>query len=134
MALKFMADKEVSETYTAREISDILHLPFDTTSKVMQSMSTAKILSSSQGVKGGYVLSDTLSHVSYLRLTQIIEGHTTNIKCQLESGSCEYHNHCNITSPIGKLNKLAINFFNTISLEYLLGTQTQDFFQSQKSG
>ena len=51
MVLKLMSDRDETELTSAREVCEMFKTPFDTTSKVMQIMNNAGILSSVQGVK-----------------------------------------------------------------------------------
>ncbi len=118
MVLKAMKDKGNSELLTAREVCDQYHTPFDTTAKVMQQMNTAGILTSQQGVKGGYTLAKDLSQVSYLELAELIEGKSFMMDCH--DGPCELMHSCNITQPIKRLNDYLINIFQALSVGELL--------------
>jgi DNA-binding IscR family transcriptional regulator len=81
MVLKAMKDKELSDLTTAREVCDRYNTPFDTTAKVMQQMNTAGILHSHKGVKGGYTLARDLASISYIELSQLIEGKSFMMDC-----------------------------------------------------
>lgn len=118
MVLKLMKSKAAQELTTAREVCDKFDTPFDTTAKVMQLMSSAGILHSQKGVKGGYTLSGDLSQVSYLALVELIEGKSFMMDCH--EGPCELIHQCNIGQPIKRLNDYLINIFNTLSLNELL--------------
>jgi Rrf2 family protein len=118
MVLKLMKDKENQELTTAREVCDAFQTPFDTTAKVMQLMNNAGILSSQKGVKGGYVLARDLSQVTYLELSELIEGKAFMMDCH--EGPCDLFHHCNISQPIKRLNDYLITIFNSLSLNELL--------------
>lgn len=123
MVLKLMKGKGQDELTTAREVCDQFHTPFDTTSKVMQIMNSAGLLSSIKGVKGGYTLAHDLSHVSYVDLVQLIEGKSFMMDCHDQGqgrGPCDLIHSCNIALPIRRLNDYIINIFSTVSLNELL--------------
>ena len=123
MVLKLMKGKNADELTTAREVCDSFHTPFDTTSKVMQIMNSAGLLSSIQGVKGGYTLAHDLSHVTYVDLVELIEGKSFMMDCHHQGqgqGPCELMPSCNIALPIRRLNDYIINIFSTLSLNELL--------------
>lgn len=113
-----MLDKESQDLTTAREICDKFNTPFDTTAKVMQIMASQGLMNSLKGVKGGYTLSSDLSQISFLALSEMIEGKTFTMDC--ESSKCEFFGTCNITAPIKRLNEYLEVFFNNLSLKELL--------------
>jgi Rrf2 family protein len=118
MVLKHMADKGDGELSTAREICDKYNIPFDTTAKVMQQMNNADILLSTKGVKGGYTLNTNLDHISYLQLSELVEGKNISIDC--EDSNCSLISTCNISRPIKRLNEYLMYFFKDLTLKELL--------------
>ena len=119
MTLKFMTCKKDGELTSAREICEMFKTPFDTTAKVMQSLNNNGILTSIQGVKGGYTLSKDLKKISYIDLTSIIEGKAVALGCD-NNPKCNRRKSCNISAPIKKLNKKLTAYLNKISLDELL--------------
>lgn len=117
IALKHMYDKAQNELTTAREIGEIYHAPFDTTSKVLQSLNNAGIVTGQKGLKGGYSLSYDLSKLSYFQLSEIIEGKSFNADCIV--GVCDMHSTCNISGPMKNLHEASQNFFNSLMLASL---------------
>ena len=123
IALKFFRDaKKQGELTTAREICSKFNTPFDTTSKVMQSMNNAGILSSSKGVNGGYSLKKNLKEISYMELANTVDpkGNDEDF-CLTTKGRCEIYSTCNIVPTIDKLN-LTLN-------EYLRNLNIHDLFE-----
>jgi Rrf2 family protein len=118
MVLKHMTHKDENELTTAREICDQYNIPFDTTSKVMQQMNNFGLFTSHKGVKGGYSLNINLKNVSYLELTELVEGKKATVDCELEK--CNLLTSCNIVSPMKKLNDHLMCFFGGLSLDELL--------------
>lgn len=123
MVLKLMKDKSKLELTTAREVCDRYKTPFDTTAKVMQQMNSAGILHSIKGVKGGYTLARDLSLVSFMELSELIEGKSFMMDCHGRGdavGPCDMIHSCNIAQPIKRLNDYVLNIFNSLSLSELL--------------
>ncbi len=118
IALKYVVRRR--ELTSAREISERFQLPFDTTSKVMQAMNSAGILSSSQGIKGGYGLQKPLDTISFLELCQVLEGHSYLVNCEIEGKGCELACSCNIVSPMKELTKKVQGFLQNLSLAEIL--------------
>ena len=124
MSLKFMTSKKDDELTSAREICDELHIPFDTTSKVLQMMNNQSILSSVKGIKGGYAISKDLKEISYSDLTKLIEGKQNEENfCQSKRGRCSLYENCNIINPVEELNKKLNQFLEAVTLHDLLLTK-----------
>lgn len=123
MVLKHMHSTKQNSTATAREICDLYKAPFDTISKVMQTLSKHGILISHQGATGGYTLKSDMSDISYSKLLEVIEGRSKARDC-IEL-NCSLFSSCNIISPIRKLNQHMSNFVNSISLEELFDESQQ---------
>jgi len=128
MVLKTMCDGDLTISTTARELSQSLKTPFDTTSKVMQSMNNAGILKSIQGVKGGYVLNCDLSTISYSRFAEIIEGEKFMYRCAAKQDICDYVHFCNISRFVRNINRMSIEFFDRVNMEEILETSTKQYF------
>lgn len=124
MVLKHMAEKP-SELTSAREIADLYHTPFDTTAKVMQVMNASGILHSVKGMKGGYTLAKNLSEISYMELSEMIEGKSIEMKCASSEGTCELMKSCNIITPVQKINFQVSKFFKNLTLDQLLNEGTR---------
>ncbi len=118
MVLKLMNEKCANEKTTTREVCDKFLTPFDTTAKVMQTMNQAGILSSAQGVNGGYKLNCNLNELNYLRLVELIEGKSVLMECS--SDACDLHGSCNISTPVKKLNDYLSHFFEQLSIHELI--------------
>jgi len=119
MALKFMAAKPDGELTSAREICLFFNTPFDTTAKVMQVMNLNNILTSVKGVKGGYTLTKSLKEVTFMELTEMIEGKTSNPVCLTGGKPCSVSS-CNIIDPISMLNQRVGEYLEKLTLHELL--------------
>lgn len=128
MSLKYMMVKgEAEGPFSAREICDTFHIPFDTLAKVMQMMTNEGILRSAQGVKGGYFLYKNLSDINYYDLNVLLEGESFGHYCNGPKGVCDQFNHCNIFGPLHRLDQLTTQFFKQITLSDLLQEELKSF-------
>lgn len=118
IVLKHFMDSPEDSQVTTRQICDLYKTPFDTTAKVMQLMNNNGILSSNQGIKGGYKVVISLVNLSYLELIQIIEQKEFGQTC--DQLKCSLIESCNITGPIKKLNQYLYWFFKNLSVQELL--------------
>jgi Rrf2 family protein len=120
MALKVMAVKRPGELTTAKEVVETTGCPFDATARVLQQMAQREILRSEQGAQGGYVLIRDLNKVSLLELMELILGSIAVAKCVGGEGECDLKPTCNISSPIGNLNRRLMDFYAGLSVGELL--------------
>ena len=131
MALRYIAEKNKSELTTAREVCDRFNTPFDTTSKVLQTMNQKGILVSVKGLHGGYTIAKPLSEISFKDFIQLIDGKSHESFCEGAKGFCELHNVCNIKSPLEIVNEKISNYLKTITLQDLLSDKVTNFTEAQ---
>ncbi|MBP9674030.1 MAG: Rrf2 family transcriptional regulator [Bacteriovoracaceae bacterium] len=128
MSLGHVLSKKKGELTSAREICDRFKIPFDTIAKVLQIMSSAEILSSAQGVRGGYQLVKDLKQVNFLELCELIEGKAALVDCEMQGRECEFACHCNIMSPMKNLGKKLESFLKSVTVDELLTSQAAPVF------
>ncbi len=120
MALKFMMSKGPGELASAREIGDHFGIPFDTVSKVMQTLRKNALLQSVKGVGGGHRLVADLSGISYMQLARMVEERPMTGPCHTEKGQCEHFGSCNIITPIDTVNQRVTEFLEGVTVRDLL--------------
>lgn len=118
MVMKYMDEKPLLITSTAREIAETLQIPYDTTAKIMQGLKQADILRSIQGVKGGYAISIGLDDINYLDFLSYLGERALGLECA--SGHCDNEEICNISTPMKRLNESLHQFFGKLTLRELL--------------
>lgn len=106
MALKFISNSD-HKLVTAREISDTNHIPYDLLSKILQKLKNENILSSNQGMNGGYFLTKRPEDIPLYSLMSAIDGDTVIVECLNENSEkdCYLSETCSIKSPVYKLQK-----------------------------
>lgn len=120
MALRLITQRPEGDLTTAKEVSDKMHVSFETTARVLQALSARGLLKAEYGVGGGYSLARSLASVSLHDLSEMLEGNTLLTKCLGTDEICETHPTCNITIPITNLNKKIQEFYKSVSLEEVL--------------
>lgn len=119
MALKYLHSR-TPEKVTAKEVSDQLHISFDVVARVLQVLAQKGVLSSEQGVSGGYRLTTGLQNLTLHQLVEIIDGPSSVVKCITEVGACDIQESCNIVPPMKALNEKLNQFYKTISIQELV--------------
>lgn len=124
MALKLLSEKQSSgQLVSAKEVSEICHIPFDVTARVLQVMAQNSVLKVEHGALGGYQISRNLAEISLHDLLNMIQGPTEIAKC-LQGGKaepCHVEGHCNIVQPIHSLNKKLNQFYQSLPVAEVLG-------------
>lgn len=128
MALKYFAESEEAinqaaegeAIFSAKQIAEITHTPYEVTARVLQVLSSHGVLKAEYGTQGGYRLIKNLAHLSVHDLMKMIEGSTELAKCLSTEKECDLSEKCTIVSPIQKLNNKVQNFYKSISVEEVL--------------
>ncbi|MGZ3725976.1 MAG: RrF2 family transcriptional regulator [Pseudobdellovibrio sp.] len=120
MSLRIISEKPEGQLTSAKEVSDLIHIPFEVTARVLQALSSRGLLKAEYGVGGGYVLARPLSEVSVHDLSEMLEGHTILTKCLGQDEPCEVSKTCNIITPISNLNAKVQNFYKSLTLDEVL--------------
>jgi Rrf2 family protein len=113
-------DRNGHNPVTTKEIAMRYDIPLDLLGKVLQTLAKNRLVTSIQGVKGGYTLNHPLKDIKVLQVVEAIEGPIALIACQTEDVcKCEQHLNCNIRTPMEMIQSELVQFFANISLEEL---------------
>ena len=112
--------KKQNRPIPIREIIFATNIPFDTTSKVMQILSSNGIVKSTQGIKGGYTLSKNLNEISYFSLASLIEDKLSLVGCLDEQTACDLAPNCQIITPMKNFNNKFEHFLKQVTLLELI--------------
>lgn len=107
---------------TAKEISDKNNLSFELLSKVLQQLVKSKIVSSNQGIKGGYFLISKPEEISLLNIIHSIDGVTPGIVECISSGpeKCAIENTCTIKSPLIRIQQNLEEKFYSMKISQIM--------------
>lgn len=128
-----ISDRNGSSPVTTKEIAMRYDIPLEILGKVLQTLAKNGLVTSIQGVKGGYTLNQSLSDLSVLQVVDAIDGPITLIGCINENlCKCEQYKNCNIRTPMEMIQSELVQFFNNISLEELRKRNLRAFPQIPK--
>ncbi len=119
IAIRHMAAGHSGRTFTAKEIADTYHIPYELLAKVMQKLVKEGFISSYQGVHGGYVLVRNPHELKVSEVINAIEGKqtVTIIQCEAETAeNCLIHSTCTIKDPLVKLQQNINKVLNDLSI------------------
>ena len=115
-----IADRNGNDPVTTKAIATRYCIPLELLGKVLQTLAKYNLVTSIQGVKGGYTLNHSLSDLKVLQVVEAIEGPINLIACNTENIClCEQHTNCNIRTPMAMIQSELEQFFGNISLQEL---------------
>ncbi len=123
MAVRYLAINSNGNYSTARDISQHYDIPYELVAKVLQQLVKKDIISSYQGVRGGYLLVKTPEHISLMDIISAIEDdyHITN--CMNEASSqldCNHFDCCMIRDPLIKVQREIDKVFQNMKVNQIL--------------
>jgi Rrf2 family protein len=103
ISLRHFADSG-DEIVSAKDISLKYNIPSDLLAKILQKLKKENILTSVQGLNGGYKLNVKLDDLYLMDLFKLIDNSTSIAECMAdEAGSCYVSENCTIKDPISKM-------------------------------
>jgi Rrf2 family protein len=122
LALKYIGGR--NEASSAREISEGLSLPYELTAKTLQRLKEAGFIGSSMGTKGGYVLINSLSEISFAQVIDALEGPIAIVECaQHEGNECIRNSACGLKDGMKILNEKIRNLLEETKLAQLVNME-----------
>lgn len=116
MAMKHLAQKGGAPTTSAREIAEQYDIPIELLAKVLQRLVRTGLLASTQGTRGGYVLSRPSSSISVADVIEAIDGPFTVTACSSEKNDCEQFAKCSIRDPLWQIRERIAAALGTVTL------------------
>jgi Rrf2 family protein len=121
LAVSHIAMHKDGDISTAKEISAKYEIPLELLSKILQKLAKEKIITSFQGMRGGYRLVGNPSDLKIMQIIQAIEGQRGLTECtKEESIKCLQYNTCTIRNPLKKLQFNIDEMFNNMTLSEII--------------
>ncbi|MFM7841026.1 MAG: RrF2 family transcriptional regulator, partial [Nitrospira sp.] len=130
MALQYIASVQFGDLHKARvvntkEIAEEYHIPAELLAKVLQTLAKQGLVESQNGPKGGYLLARNAREITIAQVLEAIEGPLGITDCHQEqddkSPSCSCFNHCNIRTPLLKVQDSIYQLLNNMTVADMLG-------------
>jgi len=113
--LSYMA-RNRAQIHAAAEISGVTGIALPTVSKILKVLTRSKVLSSTRGAKGGYVLAHAPDQISVARIISAVEGPIALTECSLSDDICEQSVTCEIRGNWGLINKTVEAALESVTL------------------
>lgn len=109
------------ESFSARELSETLNIPYEFLSKTLAKLVKSKILISNQGMKGGYQLAISPKELKFSHILEAL-GETINVvECVTgDEDICQRSSVCLIKTPMFELQAKINELIGSTTLEDLM--------------
>jgi len=128
MAVQYMAATKLGTTARERltntkEIAEEYRIPAELLAKVLQTLAKHGIVESQNGPKGGYLLARNANQITIAQVLEAIEGPLGITECYHEgtSSTCSQLEHCNIRTPLLKVQHSIYQLLNSMTVEDMRG-------------
>lgn len=110
-------------SYSARELSEILSIPYEFLSKTLAQLAKSKILNSNLGIKGGYQLAISPNELKFSQILDALGEQINVVECLSgDEEICERSSICMIKSPMYSLQNKINELIGSTTLQDLLNT------------
>lgn len=117
--LSFMA-KDTIKIHAAMEIAAVTGIALPTVSKILKLLVNAKVLISTRGAKGGYVLARIPEEISIAAVISALEGPIALTECSISHQGCEQASGCDIGGNWSLINQTIHNALESVTLADLI--------------
>ncbi|MDF0642974.1 MAG: Rrf2 family transcriptional regulator [Nitrospira sp.] len=128
MALQHIASVQSGDVTPGRvvntkEIAEEYNIPLELLAKVLQTLAKHDMIESHNGPKGGYVLGRSAGEITIAQILESIEGPLGITDCSHEKDGdvCSQREHCNIRTPLLKVQDSIYQLLNNMTLQDMLG-------------
>ena len=90
---------------SARELAERAALPLPAASKMLKQLTTAGLLESLRGAKGGYRLVRSPEAITVAEIVHALEGPIALMDCTAGPGHCEQEARCTVSEPWHRINR-----------------------------
>ncbi len=111
---------------SARDLSAHYSLPAGLIAKILQRLAGSGLLESELGAGGGYRLVRDPDSISFLELSEAVEGRVRLAACDSDAdGDCERRDGCTVAGPVHTLGARIVGLFADTSVGSLLRSTTE---------
>jgi len=115
----FLAAQETGTVVSAEAISQVLKIPREFVSKILQSLRDSGIIYSTKGKAGGFRLAKPASEIKLIDVVEAIDGLEMFNNCVLGFPDCSPDTPCPVHDSWGALRTQAFNMLSEETLDKL---------------
>ena len=119
--LSYIAKHGTSRLYPAKELSEILAIPYKFLTKIMTELVKSGFVGSIKGREGGYKLSKPAKEISIYDILEAFNKLEDDKKCVLGIGECDGNNKCALHDQWVEPRDLIKKMYKNTTLDKLEG-------------
>jgi Rrf2 family protein len=108
------------EPISARQLAENGDVPYELTCKMLQKLSSAKLIASRMGANGGFELAKRPEKISLYQVIKAIQGSICLNRCVSDAKSCPRRPRCMVSKKLVSLQEYMERYFKNITLNELL--------------
>ena len=120
--LNYLANHDNVKLYSAKELSDILDIPYKFLTKIMTDLAKANFVVSIRGRDGGFKLARKSSEITIMQIVNTFNQFQTQDDCLLGIGKCDVNNKCSLHNQWRGSKEMVDEMFNNTTLQNLEGS------------
>ena len=120
IALSYMAAPGQRPIVSTREMAERHDIPVELLAKVLQRLARRGVLTSVQGINGGYRLARDPQAISVAEVVEAIDGPLTLTACSDTTDTCDQFAKCNIRDPLHRIRERIASALATCSVAELV--------------
>ncbi len=106
MAMRHLAEHAAEGSYSATDLAEVYGIPQEALAKILQKLVRAGLLTSQQGIHGGYMLARDARQISALEVIRAIDGPLFLTSCSSDKrGDCEQTERCTVREPLRRVGE-----------------------------
>ena len=118
MAIHYIAINDGFGAVSAKRIAEEFAIPPELMAKILQRLAKQRLVVSTNGPKGGYVLARRPAEITVGQVIRALEGPINIVSC-LEDSDCPQMEKCNLRRPVHKIQAAISQVLDTMSLAEL---------------
>jgi len=120
--LNYIANNDKKLLFSAKEISDVLNIPYKFLTKIMTDLVKADFILSVRGREGGYKLAKLATEITIMDILNQFNEFIHQDQCVLGIGLCDGKNKCSMHDQWVKPKELMQKMFEETTLDNLEGS------------
>ena len=112
--------KDKNRVFAAMEMAAVTGIALPTVSKILKMLVNAKILISTRGSKGGYMLASEPEQITVAAVISALEGPIALTECSISKQACEQASGCGIRANWHLINQTIHNALESVTLADLV--------------
>ena len=112
------------EFLSARQLASEGNFSYQLGCKLLQKLGKAKLVRSSMGPKGGFVLGRRPSQITLLEIINVLQGGVRLNRCLVGGNGCEFEPECEISTKLACLQLYMDGYLGGITLEELVRSRS----------